>query len=204
MGLLMGDGKAMVDAKDLQKPSEHLLSPPAVFAIVCENIYRAGAIHPHNLGFLELLKLKTVVNLSSDIPIRDVQAFYRATSVNFIHLGKSYPDPDELSMLITRALEILLDQSYHPVLFHCSTGSNETGVVIGCLRRLQYWNLTSILYEYRTYTENPTTTNEHFIEFFDPSSFKLPANLPDWFEEELKLMEEEECDRVDTNSNSSE
>jgi len=33
----------------------------------------------------------------------------------------------------------------------CNLGRHRTGTVIGCLRKLQRWNLTSIFEEYRRY-----------------------------------------------------
>lgn len=56
---------------------------------------------------------------------------------------------------------------------------------MGCLRRLQHWNLSSIIVEYRAYAGNKARyVNEQFIELFDIDWITLPANLPTWWIEQ--------------------
>jgi len=61
---------------------------------------------------------------------------------------------------------------------------------VGCLRRLQYWNLTSILEEMRAFGSSHFS-NEQFIELFDIDLITLPKHLPDWFISQQLLMNEE-------------
>lgn len=49
--------------------------------------------------------------------------------------------------VICRALVAILDKRNHPVLIHCNKGKHRTGCLIGCIRRLQSWSLTSIFDE---------------------------------------------------------
>ena len=51
--------------------------------------------------------------------------------------------------LIKEALEFVLDVRNHPVMIMCSSGIHETGVLVGCLRRLQFRSMTSIIEEVR-------------------------------------------------------
>ncbi len=76
-----------------------------------------------------------------------------------------------------------------------SSGINETGTVVGCLRRLQGWNMTSIIDEYRRFAgAKGKNVNELFIEMFDVSLINLPVreHLPSWFLSNLSHDEEEQ------------
>jgi len=79
----------------------------------------------------------------------------------------------------------------------CASGIHQTGTLVGCLRRLQHWNLTSILVEYRSYACHRSTRygDEQFIELFDVDLVTLPADLPQWFIEQKKIDEEDEDDK---------
>lgn len=56
---------------------------------------------------------------------------------------------------------------------------------MGCLRRLQHWNFSSIIVEYRAYAGNKARyVNEQFIELFDIDWITLPASLPTWWIEQ--------------------
>lgn len=69
---------------------------------------------------------------------------------------------------VLRALDIILDHSNYPICVLCGQGSHRTGTVVGCLRKLQRWNLTSIFEEYRRYAgAKVRLLNEQFIELFD-------------------------------------
>jgi tyrosine-protein phosphatase OCA1 len=51
--------------------------------------------------------------------------------------------------------------------------------VVGCLRKLQRWNLSSILEEYRRYAgAKVRLLNEQFIELFDTDLVRVPVNRP--------------------------
>ena len=48
---------------------------------------------------------------------------------------------------------------------HFSAGIFETGTLLGCLRKIQGWNLSSILFEYRSFAGSlARSANERFIE----------------------------------------
>lgn len=52
---------------------------------------------------------------------------------------------------------------------------------MGCLRKLQRWNLTSIFEEYRRYAGSKVRLqNEQFIEFFDTDLVSMPQKRPPW------------------------
>ena len=68
------------------------------------------------------------------------------------HLGVLYstnawdPITEEI---VLQALHLLVQPSTYPCLVMCNLGRHRTGTVIGCLRKLQHWNLSAILEEYR-------------------------------------------------------
>lgn len=69
---------------------------------------------------------------------------------------------------VLRALDIILDHTNYPICVLCGQGSHRTGTVVGCLRKLQRWNLTSIFEEYKRYSGTKVRLlNEQFIELFD-------------------------------------
>ncbi len=80
---------------------------------------------------------------------------------------------------VLAALEIILDPSSYPLAVMCSQGRHRTGIVVGCLRKLQGWNLTAILEEYRHYAGTKIRLiNEQFIDLFDLDLVNVPRNAP--------------------------
>ncbi|EGC37492.1 hypothetical protein DICPUDRAFT_22039, partial [Dictyostelium purpureum] len=161
--------------------------PPAIFGTIEPQLYRTNSLYPANFPFIKLLGLKTVVQLSPEVPIKAVSSFFQENNINLIHLGlKSWkvdsnwkPLTDEL---IKECLEIVLNYDYYPLMITCTSGVHQTGVLVGCLRRLQNWNLTSILVEYKAFSGQSNTryVNEQFIELFDVDLVTLPNRLPVW------------------------
>lgn len=80
---------------------------------------------------------------------------------------------------IREALEVILDVKNHPVLIHCNKGKHRTGCVVGCLRKLQKWCLSSIFDEYRRFAAaKARVSDQRFIQLFDITSFKhLPLSF---------------------------
>ena len=54
------------------------------------------------------------------------------------------------------------------MLIHCNKGKHRTGCLIGCLRKLQDWSLTTIFDEYRRFSfPKSRSMDQEFIELFD-------------------------------------
>ena len=71
---------------------------------------------------------------------------------------------------VREALSHILDESNHPVLVHCDRGTRRTSVVVGCLRKVQSWSLTSVFDEYRRFAgKQPNMLDLQYIERFDAS-----------------------------------
>jgi len=82
---------------------------------------------------------------------------------------------------VVEALNFILNPNNYPLAIMCNLGRHRTGMIVGCLRKLQRWNLTSIFDEYRRYAGSKVRLlNEQFIELFDTDLVNLPANHPKW------------------------
>ena len=106
--------------------------------------------------------------------------------------------------VVLEALEIILNPRSYPMIVMCNLGRHRTGIkrqfsfmlfslqikffsflnkgtIVGCLRKLQKWNLTSIFEEYRRYAgPKVRVLNEQFIELFDTDLVRVPVNRPKW------------------------
>ena len=68
------------------------------------------------------------------------------------------------------------------------SGIHEVGILFGIFRKLQHWNFSSIVFEYRSFAgPNARFNEEQFIELFDEQDLILPTNLPTWWTEQQEL-----------------
>lgn len=84
---------------------------------------------------------------------------------------------------IKHALDLIVDKTNYPILICCGMGRHRTGTVIGCLRRLQHWNLNSVSEEYRRFTgsRGGRILVELLIESFNIDLVSINWELaPDW------------------------
>ncbi|CEP03189.1 protein-tyrosine-phosphatase [Plasmodiophora brassicae] len=158
--------------------------PPQNFGLVAENLYRSGEPNELNLPFLERLRLKTIIYLAPDEPSRLLLNFVDDQDIQFLHLGREgtkTPWKTVSEEVVLAALDTILDVNSYPVLVMCHLGRHRTGTVLGCLRKVQRWNLASIFEEYRRYAGTKVRLmNEQFIELFDTDLVRIPANPPSW------------------------
>ncbi|CAG8802325.1 9457_t:CDS:2, partial [Dentiscutata erythropus] len=172
------------------------LTPPEQFGNVEKGLYRSDMLCPPHFPFIKSLNLKTILLLSPEAPTRSVGNFLEENNIKLVPLyesmkvWKSTPGWQPVSEeLIKDGLEMVLDIKNYPILVMCTSGIHETGTFIGCLRRLQNWNFTSIMVEYRSFAGNKARyVNEQFIELFDMDLITLPQNLPLWFIEQKMLL----------------
>ncbi|KAJ6925373.1 tyrosine-protein phosphatase DSP4 isoform X1 [Populus alba x Populus x berolinensis] len=110
----------------------------------------------------------------------------RGNNPRSIESNPWYLESFQLFRLVVRSLLVLQyahalpfpipDVKNHPVLIHCKRGKHRTGCLVGCLRKLQRWCLSSIFDEYQRYAAaKARVSDQRFMELFDISSFK---NLP--------------------------
>eukprot|EP01059_Diplonema_ambulator_P028318 TRINITY_DN4708_c0_g1_i2.p1 TRINITY_DN4708_c0_g1~~TRINITY_DN4708_c0_g1_i2.p1 ORF type:complete len:199 (+),score=43.20 TRINITY_DN4708_c0_g1_i2:805-1401(+) len=157
---------------------------PPNFGFVEEQIYRSGEPTELNFPFLETLKLKMCLSLSSEGPNSGFESWLLANDVELVAAkdrlestnGSNLPFPEELCIDL---LQKMLNPDNYPILVCDGMGRYRTGTIIGCLRKLQRWNLASILTEYRRYAGNKgRIDNEQFIELFDIDLVTIPENTP--------------------------
>ncbi|OAY63155.1 probable tyrosine-protein phosphatase At1g05000 [Ananas comosus] len=155
---------------------EEAFVPPINFAMVEEGIFRSGFPEKPNFGFLKKLNLRSIVYLCPEPYPETNTEFLEANAIKLFQFGiegRKEPFADIPDDAIREALKIILDERNHPLLIHCKRGKHRTGCVVGCLRRLQKWCLTSVLDEYQRFAAaKARMCDQRFVESFDISSLK--------------------------------
>ncbi|KAL3893615.1 MAG: hypothetical protein SGPRY_014107 [Prymnesium sp.] len=173
--------------------------PPPRFGAVEPGVYRSAFPSSECLDQLRLLNLRSVVNLSQEALSRTLSFFLADGGIEVHNVGLEVwtrlDTPPITHELICEALRLVLDRTRHPILLMSSSGSHQVGTLVGCLRRLQHWNLSAILCEYRSFSApTPRLWCEHFIEQFDEDLVSFPPNLPRWFEIQQQLLIAEQAE----------
>ncbi|XP_071711188.1 inositol diphosphatase DSP3-like [Rutidosis leptorrhynchoides] len=148
-----------------------IIVPPINFANVEDRIYRCGFPQPSNFSFLQTLQLKSVIYLCPEPYPKENLQFLKEQNIRLFQFGidgTKEPSVDVLRNIITEALTLLIDVRIHPVLIHCKRGKHRTGCVVGSLRKLQNWCLSSVLEEYKLYAGvKSRETDLKFLENYD-------------------------------------
>ncbi|KAJ1642388.1 tyrosine-protein phosphatase required for protection against superoxide stress (By similarity) [Dispira simplex] len=158
--------------------------PPINFGYIEETLYRSGQPNELNFPFLERLGLKHIIWLAPEEPNQSFNNFVDDQDIELHHLGVLNPvnawEPVTEEVVIN-ALELILDTKNHPLAIMCNLGRHRTGTVVGCLRKLQRWNLAAIFEEYRRYAgQKVRFLNEQFVELFDTDLVRIPEKKPAW------------------------
>lgn len=97
--------------------------------------------------------------------------FARENGVNILQYGiegNKEPFVHIPEEVVRRAVVQVMNTLNHPVLIHCNKGKHRTGVLVGCIRKVQRWSLTSIFDEYRRFAGSKVRMlDQQFIELFD-------------------------------------
>eukprot|EP00252_Welwitschia_mirabilis_P024202 TRINITY_DN7087_c0_g1_i3.p1 TRINITY_DN7087_c0_g1~~TRINITY_DN7087_c0_g1_i3.p1 ORF type:complete len:167 (+),score=25.17 TRINITY_DN7087_c0_g1_i3:417-917(+) len=137
-----------------------LLVPPINFSMVDKGIYRYLC--------------------PEDYP-EEILAFIQRNGIKLFHFGiEGYKEPfvNIPEDIIQECLKVLLDVRNHPILIHCKRGKHRTGCLVGCLRRVQNWCLSSIFDEYQRFAGlKSRVSDQQFIELFDVSKFKRSISV---------------------------
>ncbi|KAJ8634295.1 hypothetical protein MRB53_027631 [Persea americana] len=153
-----------------------VLIPPANFAMVGRGIFRSGFPTEANFGFLETLNLRSIIYLCPEPYPEANLEFLKSHNIQLFQFsieGTKEPFVNMPIDTIMDALRLLLDVRNHPVLIHCKQGKHRTGCLVGCLRKLQNWCLSSIFEEYRHFAAAKVRiTDLRFIELFDVSCLR--------------------------------
>ncbi|CAH2038887.1 unnamed protein product, partial [Thlaspi arvense] len=150
------------------------LIPPLNFSMVDNGIFRSGFPDSANFSFLQTLGLRSIIYLCPEpYPESNIQ-FLKSNGIRLFQFGiegNKEPFVNIPDHKIRNALKVLLDEKNHPVLIHCKRGKHRTGCLVGCLRKLQKWCLTSIFDEYQRFAAaKARVSDQRFMEIFDVSS----------------------------------
>ena len=150
--------------------------PPLNFAMVDDGIFRSGFPAAANFRFLKSLNLRSIVYLCPE-PYPETNAEFLAKNGIKLHQfgieGRKEPFVNIPDDKIREALKVVLDVKNQPLLIHCKRGKHRTGCVVGCLRKLQKWCLSSVFDEYQRFAAaKARSTDQRFMELFDISSLK--------------------------------
>ena len=161
--------------------------PPTNFSIVEAGLYRSSYPTMKSFGFLKKLKLKTILTLvGEEYPEKNID-FMKKNNIELIQIGlrpNKEPFVEVQQEKIVLALGKILDVRNHPMLIHCNSGKHRTGTVIGCVRKIQKWCLSSIFAEYIRFAfPKHRVLDQQFIELFDSKDALLhteDTHLPSW------------------------
>lgn len=153
--------KEVIDNNDDEKPIN--------FATVEDRIYRSGFPKPNDFAFLKTLNLKSIIYLCTEAYPQENLEFLKENNIQLFQFGidgtKDTPIPRGI---ITDALKVLIDVRNHPILIHCKRGKHRTGCLVGCLRKLQNWCMSSVLEEYKVYAGKKSREMDlKFLETYD-------------------------------------
>ncbi|KAL0481936.1 tyrosine-protein phosphatase [Acrasis kona] len=182
---------------------------PEAFGLVENGVYRSSLPDEQHFSYIKTLNLKTILFLSQEVPVKSMQTYVTNEKIKLINLGLNlHHHPNTLQRgimdssswrhcrdeMIQEALSIILNKETHPIMIVCTSGLHLTGTVVGCIRRLQNWSLTSILDEYECYAGKESRySNQQFIELFDPDLVPLSHQnlLPSWLVSQREMMRKE-------------
>ncbi|KAJ6333770.1 hypothetical protein OIU77_009619 [Salix suchowensis] len=173
--------KVAIGEEREREGDEELFVPPLNFAMVDNGIFRSGFPDSANFTFLQSLSLRSILYLCPEPYPEANSDFLKDNGVQLFQFGIEMSlfvnIPEET---IREALKVLLDVRNHPILIHCKRGKHRTGCLVGCLRKLQRWCLTSIFDEYQRFAAaKARVSDQRFMELFDTSSLKnLPSSFP--------------------------
>lgn len=159
---------------DSERTGEELFVPPLNFAMVDNGVFRSGFPDSANFSFLQSIGLRSIIYLCPEPYPESNNEFLKANGIRLFQFGidggkEPYVNiPEET---IREALKVVLDVKNHPLLIHCKRGKHRTGCLVGCLRKLQRWCLSSIFDEYQRFAASKArVSDQRFIERFDVSS----------------------------------
>lgn len=190
----------IVESPPSESKEPDIIAPPEHFAVVERGLYRSGIPSAESLPFIRSLGLKQMIVLSAERPVRSITNFCDNHNIKISHTGLYGWTPNSswkpiAEEVVKESLQIILHCNNHPILVCDIGGVHIVGMVIGCLRRLQNWNLNSVVNEYRSFAGPKTRyNNEQFMELFDIDLVTIPQKSPPWYAEQLSMDEKEQAE----------
>ncbi|XP_061342604.1 tyrosine-protein phosphatase DSP3-like [Gastrolobium bilobum] len=166
----------VVEVEEEEDNTNAVLVAPCNFSMVEEGIYRSSFPQPSNFAFLKTLNLRSIIYLCTEPYPQQNLEFLRSHEIRLFHFGiegKTDLSVSTVKDTIMDALKVLIDEKNHPVLIHCNRGKHRTGCVVGCLRKLRKWCLSSVYEEYQRFAgAKSRITDLRFLEEFDVLSLR--------------------------------
>ncbi|KAJ2744264.1 protein-tyrosine-phosphatase [Coemansia sp. BCRC 34301] len=160
------------------------LMPPYRFERVQSRLYRGGYPKPRNFRFLRRQRLKTIVSLIPDDRDNLLTEFCHSEGIRRIVIAVDSPNENVTvtESIVSRCLELVISPDTMPLYLHCLDGSNVTGVVIMCLRKLQLWRVASLQNEYLRFEQDGEIIPEEseFVEAYSGRGLVLPNPYAEW------------------------
>jgi tyrosine-protein phosphatase SIW14 len=166
-------------------PDPDIVIPPSNFSLVARGVYRGSYPNFRNYTFLQTLQLRSILFLCPEDYSPMNKDFLEKHNIALIRVpmeGNKEPFKIIEPELVHKALEYITDSRNHPIYIHCNKGKHRTGTVIGCLRKLQLWTLTSIFDEYWKFAGiKARAIDQQYIELYMPARSVIEhQRLPDW------------------------
>ncbi|KAH0543652.1 hypothetical protein FGG08_002090 [Glutinoglossum americanum] len=160
------------------------LVPPPNFSLVWKGVYRSSFPKADHFEHLKSLGLRSILTLvPEEYPEANI-IFMKENGIKHHQIsmpGNKEPFVKIPPQAIKAALGVVLNRHNHPILIHCNKGKHRTGCVVGCLRKLQTWALSSIFQEYRDHADpKARLLDEQFIDLFDERSLVRLARQENW------------------------
>jgi len=168
-------------AASASTPEEEELFPPENFAMVEAGIYRSSFPRSKNIPFLRRLRLRSVIALVPEEVSETMTKFYNSQGIRLIKHGtdgNKWPFKEIDEQELSSALRDVLDPANQPALIHCNKGKHRTGSLVGVVRKVRGWSLSSIFAEYLTFAlPKARLEDQRFIESFDDNKFILDLRI---------------------------
>ncbi|KAJ2489648.1 protein-tyrosine-phosphatase [Coemansia sp. RSA 2050] len=160
------------------------LMPPYRFERVQSQLYRGGYPKPRNFRFLRRQRLRTIVSLIPEDRDNLLAEFCYTEGIKRIIIAVDSPNENVTvtESVVSRCLELVTNPDTMPLYLHCLDGSNVTGVVIMCLRKLQLWRVASMQSEYLRFEQDGEIIPEEseFVEAYSGRGLVLPNPYAEW------------------------
>ncbi|KAL9234873.1 hypothetical protein vseg_009691 [Gypsophila vaccaria] len=162
------DGGGVTKEKKMIAENMEVLIPPINFAMVEDGLFRSGFPQPSNFSYIETLNLKSIIYLCTEPYPEEHCKFLKSHNIRLFQFGIEGTKESVPEDVISKALRILMDVRSYPVLIHCKRGKHRTGCVVGCLRKLQNWCISSVFEEYQRFAGTKARISDmNFMEGFD-------------------------------------
>ncbi|KAJ2717945.1 protein-tyrosine-phosphatase [Coemansia sp. D1744] len=160
------------------------LIPPYRFERVQNRLYRGGYPKPRNFRFLRRQRLKTLVSLIPSDRDTHLSDYCRDENIDRICIPVDSPNENVTLTddIVSQCLELMTDPRRAPLYIHCLDGSNVTGVVVMCLRKLQLWRVSSLQNEYLRFEQDGEIIPEEseFVETYTGKGLLLHNPAVSW------------------------